>query len=97
MGPFPLTIAAVARHDRGMKKRLILIAFVVGLLILAKVMGPKLPKVDWEKKFEQLPDDAPPKWMFRNIGAIRKNTDRILELLEREPAVPVPSASASAV
>ena len=75
-----------------MKKRLILIAFLVGLWILAKVLGPKLPKVDWEKKFEQMPDDAPPKWMFRNISAIRGNTDRILELLESEPAVPAPSA-----
>ena len=94
MGPFPLTLTAGMRHDRDMKKRLILIAFLVGLFVLAKVMGSKLPNVDWEKKFEQMPDDAPPKWMFRNIGAIRNNTDRILELLETEPAVPVPSASA---
>jgi hypothetical protein len=26
------------------------------------------------------PDNAPPKWVFRNITAIRENTDRILEL-----------------
>ena len=26
------------------------------------------------------PDNAPPKWVFRNINAIRENTDRILEL-----------------
>jgi hypothetical protein len=29
---------------------------------------------------------APPKWMFRNITAIRENTDRILEKLESGPA-----------
>jgi hypothetical protein len=29
-------------------------------------------------------DNAPPKWAFNNISAIRENTDRILELLERE-------------
>ena len=26
-----------------------------------------------------MPDNAPPKWMFRNITAIRENTDRILD------------------
>ena len=29
-----------------------------------------------------MPDNAPPKWMFRNITTIRENTDRILEILE---------------
>jgi hypothetical protein len=29
-----------------------------------------------------MPDNAPPKWMCRNITAIRENTDRILGLLE---------------
>jgi hypothetical protein len=28
-----------------------------------------------------MPDNAPPKWMFRNISAIREDTERILELL----------------
>jgi len=31
-----------------------------------------------------MPDNAPPKWMFANIGAIRDNTERIIELLESE-------------
>ena len=38
-------------------------------------------------------DNAPPKWMFRNITAIRENTDRILQLLESgrsEPAGQAP-------
>jgi len=30
-----------------------------------------------------LPEGSPPKWMFGNISAIRKNTERIIELLER--------------
>ena len=42
-----------------------------------------MQNVDWETKFERMPDNAPPKWMFRNITAIRENTDRILELAER--------------
>jgi hypothetical protein len=31
-----------------------------------------------------MPENAPPKWTFRNISAIRENTDRILQLLESE-------------
>jgi hypothetical protein len=31
---------------------------------------------------ERMPEDTPPKWMFRNISAIRENTDRILALLD---------------
>ena len=33
--------------------------------------------IDREKRFEAMPDNAPPKWVFRNITAIRENTDRI--------------------
>ena len=33
---------------------------------------------------ERMPENAPPKWMFRNINAIRDNTERILKLLEAE-------------
>ncbi len=47
--------------------------------------------IDFEKMIERMPENAPPKWMFRNISAIRKsterswrNTERILELLEAE-------------
>ena len=39
-----------------------------------------------EQMIERMPDDAPPKWMFLNISAIRENTDRILEKLESESA-----------
>ena len=66
-----------------MKKLLILVVVVVGLGILAKRLAP-FENIDWEKKFESMPDNAPPKWMFRNITAIRQNTDRILDLLERD-------------
>ena len=33
-----------------------------------------------------MPDSAPPKWIFNNVTAIRANTDRILELMERHAA-----------
>ena len=65
-----------------MKKTLVVVAVLVGLAALAKRFGPKMQDIDWEKRFERMPDNAPPKWMFRNITAIRDNTDRILEILE---------------
>jgi hypothetical protein len=49
----------------------------------AKLFGSRMQNVDWETKLERMPDNAPPKWMFSNITAIRQNTDRILELAER--------------
>lgn len=67
-----------------MKKLLLFAALVVGLVVLAKRLGPKVRDLDWEERFERLPDNAPPKWMFRNISAIRENTDRILELLDED-------------
>jgi hypothetical protein len=59
-----------------MKKALVGVALVVGIGLLAKRFGAGV--------FENLPDDAPPKWMFRNIAAIRENTDRILEVLDQD-------------
>ncbi len=67
-----------------MKKLLFLVAAVVGVGILLKRFAPDFGQIDWEQKFEAMPDNAPPKWMFRNIGAIRTNTERIIELLEGE-------------
>ena len=65
-----------------MKKTLVFAAVFVGLGVLARRFGPKMQNIDWEKKLEAMPDNAPPKWMFRNITTIRENTDRILELLQ---------------
>ena len=63
------------------------LALAAGVAVAARLLAPKMQNIDWEKKFEQMPDDAPPKWMFRNISSIRKNTDRIIELLdENAPA-----------
>lgn len=59
-----------------MKKALVGAALLVGLGLLAKRFGTTM--------FEKMPDDAPPKWMFRNIAAIRENTERILEIVERD-------------
>ncbi len=75
-----------------MSKRIVFIAVAVGLGVLAWRLGQKMQNIDWEKRFEAMPDNAPPKWMFRNITVIRDNTDRILELLE--PGKPEPARQA---
>jgi hypothetical protein len=71
-----------------MKKVLVAAAVLVGVGVVVRRFGPKMGSIDWEKRFEAMPDNAPPKWMFRNITAIRENTDRILELLESGRAEP---------
>ena len=60
----------------GMKKALAGAAMLIGFGVVAKRFGPTM--------FENLPDDAPPKWMFSNIAAIRENTERILAILDRD-------------
>ena len=65
-----------------MKKAFIVAAVLAVVGVLARRFSPKMSAIDWEKRLEAMPDNAPPKWMFRNITAIRENTDRILHLLE---------------
>ena len=67
-----------------MSKALIGAAVVVGALVLAKRHAMSGGGLDFERWVGRMPDNAPPKWMFRNISAIRENTDRILELLESD-------------
>ncbi len=69
-----------------MKKLLIAMAVLAGIAFLAKRFAPDLGKIEWEKKFDAMPDNAPPKWMFNNISAIRDNTERIIELLGSDTA-----------
>ena len=68
-------------------KRLLLVGVVaLGAAVCARHVARGCGTFDFEKMIERLPENAPPKWMFRNISAIRKNTQRILELLETERA-----------
>ena len=68
-------------------KKLLLLAGVGVLVGVAVKRGcSRMCSVDWEQRIESLPDNAPPKWMFRNISAIRANTERIRELLEHPTA-----------
>jgi len=70
-----------------MKKKLIItVAVLVGLGLVMKRFAPTMGNVDWEQKFARMPDNAPPKWMFRNISEIHDNTERIIEMLDKAPA-----------
>ena len=71
-----------------MTKVLIAGAVVIAAVVLAKRHALSRDRFDFERFIERMPDNAPPKWMFQNITAIRQNTDRILEQLdsERTPA-----------
>ncbi len=71
-----------------MRKVLILAAIGVAVGVAASRLRSAMSNVDWEKRLEAMPENAPPKWMFRNISVIRDNTDQILDLLKREPASP---------
>jgi hypothetical protein len=69
-----------------MKKLIIAVAAFIGLGVVLKLLAPKLEGVDWETRFARMPDNAPPKWMFRNVTEIHDNTQRIIELLESRPS-----------
>lgn len=53
--------------------------------MIMRFAGPRL-NARAERMFEEAPEDFPPKWMYLNVTAIRENTERILEALQREPA-----------
>ncbi len=80
-----------------MSKPLVVAGAVVGAALLARRCASSCGRLDFEKLIERMPDNAPPKWMFRNISAIRESTDRILELLEtgRAPAAAEPPRPAA--
>lgn len=65
-------------------KRLLIGAAVIGVALLAARGVRHCRGIDFEKMIERMPENARPKRMFRNITAIRANSERILELLEAE-------------
>lgn len=64
-----------------MKKLIIAGGAIAGAAVLARRWAAS-GGIDFGQMIEHMPEDAPPKWMFRNISAIRENTERILQLLE---------------
>ena len=76
-------LSGVAQRTRA--KRLVMIgAAVTGTALVAKRLASRSGGLDFGRLFERMPENAPPKLMFRNITAIRENTERILQLLESE-------------
>jgi hypothetical protein len=67
-----------------MIKALLAGAVVIGAVVVAKRHVLSREGFDIERFVERMPDNAPPKWAFQNITAIRENTDRILELLDSQ-------------
>jgi hypothetical protein len=65
-----------------MKKLLIVGGAVTGGALLARRRAAS-GRVDFAQLVERLPENAPPKWVFRNVNAIRENTERIRENTER--------------
>jgi hypothetical protein len=68
-----------------MKRSVMVGAAVLGVAVCARHVARGCGGFDLEQMVERMPENAPPKWMFRNISAIRANSERILELLEAEP------------
>ena len=60
-------------------KRLIpVIVIAGGVAVLARKLAQGHSSMDWGQMIERMPDDAPPKWMFNNITALRDENRRIL-------------------
>ncbi len=65
-------------------KKLLIAGGAIGAAFLARRCASHCGGFDFERLVERMPENAPPKWMFRNISAIRENTERILKILESE-------------
>jgi hypothetical protein len=76
-------LSGIAQRTRA-KRLLMSGAAVAGAALLAKRLASRSRGLDFGRLFERMPENAPPKLMFRNISAIRENTERILQLLESE-------------
>jgi len=78
-----------------MKRSLMAGAAVLGVALCARRAARGCGGFDFEQMIERMPENAPPKWMLRNITTIRENTERILMLLEGD-RTPAPGEHVSA-
>jgi hypothetical protein len=80
-------VGGAVRRLEGMKKLIVtggaIAAGIAGAAILTKRRAWS-GGVDFERMIERMPEGAPPRWIYRNVSAIRENTERILHLLESE-------------
>jgi hypothetical protein len=77
-----------------MRKLIIVAAALIGVVAVVQRLASRMRDFDLGEAIVAMPDNAPPKWVFNNVTAIRENTERILALLEerRPPPPPRPSA-----
>lgn len=75
----------------------------LGVVVGARRLAWHFREFDFAKMIERMPENAPPKWMFRNISAIRenaehsrRNTERILGVLQSERSAPADRAAHTA-
>ncbi len=59
-----------------------------GVMLVMRFAGPKIGEFV-DRKFEEAPEDFPPKWMYLNISAIREQNERIMQLLEEKASAGV--------
>jgi hypothetical protein len=78
-------------------KRIAILIIPIGVAaaLVAKRSGPCAGRRDFGERIAAMPDSAPPKWIYNNT-ALRANTARILELLERRTAGATAEVPASA-
>lgn len=57
---------------------------IIGAIAAVSLLARRAARGCGQFSFERMIDDAPPKWMFQNISAIRANTEQILERLPAE-------------
>jgi hypothetical protein len=83
----PRNLSGIAQGT-SLKKLLMIGAAVTGAVtgaaLLAKRLASSAGGLDFERLIERMPENAPPKWIFHNVSAIRENTERILQVLEGE-------------
>jgi hypothetical protein len=66
------------------KKLLPLVLIAGGVAVAARKLGSQMEtSMNWAQMIERMPDDAPPKWMFNNITAIREEHERIVRQNEQ--------------
>ena len=70
-----------------MRHPIVLVPIVAGAALIARRAVRHACTMDFGALIDAMPDTAPPTWMFTNIAAIRRNTERILELLESQAPV----------
>ena len=83
MGESLRVLSSVAQ-SYSLKNLVMVGAALTGAALLVKRLASRSGGFDFERLIERMPDNAPPKWIFRNISAIRENTERILQVLESE-------------